>query len=315
MAGRSGGLAAFAQTFGHPELFGELLDGLGEAVYIVDRQRTIRFWNRACEEISGYRAEDVVGHRCFENILRHIDDQGQQLCFGLCPLAHTMKDGQPRRCRVWLHHRNGHRLPVRVIAQPLRDLDGGIIGAIEAFSDDSSLAATRARLVEMERLAMVDPLTEIPNRRYLQMTLSSRLGEVRRHSLPLSVAIVDIDDFKNVNDRFGHQAGDKALKMVATVLAANERVEDIVARLGGDEFVLVLNHADLETATQACERLRMLIAHSTLELHDAHVQLTTSIGVTTATPRDDPDSVLARADELLYQAKAERNRVVSAASR
>ena len=171
MAGRSAGLTAFAPACGQPELFGELLDGLREAVNVVDRGRTIRFWNRACEEISGYRSEDVVGHRCFENILRHIDDQGQELCFGLCPLAHAMKDGQPRRCRVWLHHRDGHRLPVRVIAQALRDPDGVIIGAIEAFSDDSSLAATRARLVEMERLAMVDPLIEIPNRRYLQMTL------------------------------------------------------------------------------------------------------------------------------------------------
>ena len=304
-------LAAFAAAVSEAGQLTELLDGLSEAVYLVDRDRTISFWNKECERLSGYSARDVVGRKCFDDILRHIDDEGRRLCLQLCPLAHTMRDGQTRRCRVWLHHREGHRLPVKIVAQPIRDHNGVIIGAIEAFTDDSSLAATRARLAEMERLAMVDSLTDVPNRRYLEMALSSRLAELRRYGVAVSVAILDLDDFKKVNDRFGHAVGDAVLKMIATALAANERTEDVVARLGGDEFVVVLQHADEETASQICERLRTLIAGSELEQDGIAVSVTASFGVTAATSEDDLDSVMRRADARLYHAKRQRNTVAS----
>jgi diguanylate cyclase (GGDEF)-like protein/PAS domain S-box-containing protein len=302
-------LAALVAAVSQTDQLTDILDGLGEAVYIVDRDRTITFWNRECERVSGYNARDVVGRRCFDEILRHIDDEGRRLCLQLCPLAHTMRDGKTRRCRVWLHHREGHRLPVKIVAQPIRDRDGTIIGAIEAFSDDSSLAATRARLVEMERLAMVDPLTDVPNRRYLEMALSSRLAEVRRYGLEVSLAIVDLDDFKHVNDRFGHVVGDAVLRMVATALVANERTEDVIARLGGDEFVMLLTHADEQAAARICERLRMLIAGSALEQDGIAVRVTASFGVAGAVGDDDFESLVRRADERLYRAKKRQNAV------
>jgi diguanylate cyclase (GGDEF)-like protein/PAS domain S-box-containing protein len=280
-------LNELAAALGCAAQLSQVFDGLDQPVYLVDRGRTIRFWNTACERVSGYPAEAVVGRRCFDDILRHIDSDGRRLCVGLCPLAHTIKDGQTRRCRVWLQHRDGHRLAVSVVTQPIRDSDDTIIGALESFTDDSSLASVQARLAEMEWLAMVDPLTDIPNRRYLEMALSSRLAELRRYDRTLSVAALDLDDFKHVNDRFGHQVGDAVLNMVATVLAANARTEDVVARLSGDEFVVVLQNAELPTAVQVCERLNMLIANSQLERGDTRVQVTASFGVTSATREDD----------------------------
>jgi diguanylate cyclase (GGDEF)-like protein/PAS domain S-box-containing protein len=304
-------MAQFAAALGRADQLSEILNGLGEAVYLVDRERTIRVWNTASEKLSGYRAEEVVGHRCFEDILRHIDDQGRRLCFEDCPLAATIKDGCRRQCRVWLHHRDGHRIPVRLSTQPIRDHGGAIIGAIETFSDDSSLEAMRARLQEMEELAMVDPLTEIPNRRYLEMVLTSRLAEARRYRRALSIALFDFDDFKLINDRYGHATGDAALRVVATVLAANERADDIVARLAGDEFVVVLHNADRIAATKACQRLRMLIASSELKLGHERVRLAASFGVATATPRDQVASILQRADRKLYRAKEQRPQLIA----
>ncbi len=109
----------------------------------------------------------MVGHHCFDNILRHIDADGNRVCFGLCPLAHTMADGESRQTRVWLHHKLGHRVAVRVAVNAIRDHDGKVIGGIETFTDDSALAATQERVAELEHLAMVDQLTEVPNRRFL----------------------------------------------------------------------------------------------------------------------------------------------------
>ena len=311
MSSRSVDLAQFACAFAQVDQLTELMDGLGEAVYLVDRTRTILFWNKACERLTGYGAADVVGRRCYEDILRHIDEQGRRLCLELCPLAGAIADGNPRRCHVWLHHRNGHRLPVRVFVQPLRDADGAIIGAVETFSDASALTAVRKRLREMERLAMIDQLTDIPNRRYLEMALSSRLAEVRRYGRPTSVAVLDLDHFKAVNDTFGHQKGDAILRMLATVLVANARADDVVARLGGDEFVVLLQNAHPSGAAAACRRLLMLVANSEVDDGARGVSVTASIGVTVAIAEDDAQSVLDRADRLLYRAKRARNTVVA----
>ncbi len=302
----------FAAALGEPDFFIDVLNSLTDAVYLVDRQRTIRFWNRACEEITGYGAEDVVGHRCYEDILRHVDENGQRLCTGLCPLAHTMHDGSPRNTRVWLHHKDGHRVEVQVGVKPVRDGGARIIGAIETFTDESERAATQARLAELEQLAMVDPLTGVPNRRFLEMTLSTRLADLRRYAVPFVVAFADIDHFKRVNDNYGHNAGDKVLRMVANTLAGNLRGSDTVARFGGEEFVLLLNHAAGTSAIGVCERLNRLVATSSIDGPSGSVSVTISFGATVAQPSDSGDSVLRRADALLYQSKQSgRDQVVT----
>ncbi len=129
-----------------------------------------------------------------------------------------MRDGAPREARVWLHHKLGHRVPVRVSVNPIRDREGTIIGAIETFSEDSALVAMRERIAELEERAMLDSLTGVPNRRFLELTLSSRLAEMRRHGAPFVVAFADVDHFKQVNDIYGHGVGDAVLRMIATTL-------------------------------------------------------------------------------------------------
>ena len=178
-----------------------------------------------------------VGRHCFEDILRHVDATGNRLCVGRCPLSQTMRDGVPRETCVWLHHKHGHRVEVRVGVRPVRERSGQIIGAIETFTDESDRAATKARLAELEHLAMIDPLTGVSNRRFLGMTLSSRLAELRRYAVPFVVAFADIDHFKRVNDENGHDIGDDVLRMVANTLAGNLRGSDSLSRFGGEEFV------------------------------------------------------------------------------
>ncbi len=302
--------SALGAALSEPDYFLEVLDGLSDAVYLVDRRRTIMFWNRECERITGYSAAEVVGRHCFDNILRHIDENGQHLCFGSCPLAHTMKDGTPRHVRVWLHHKEGHRLAVRVGVNAVHDREGKIIGAIETFADDSALTATQEKVSELEHIAMVDALTGIPNRRFLDLTLSSRLAELRRHGSPFSVVFGDIDNFKRFNDEHGHDVGDRILRMVATTLSADLRGNDTVVRFGGEEFVMLLHHAAGPAPTAACERFRQLVAASSLDTDDGHLRVTISLGATMAMPSDSPSSVLRRADKLLYQSKRSgRNRV------
>jgi diguanylate cyclase (GGDEF)-like protein/PAS domain S-box-containing protein len=309
-------LTRFADALSDPDALAEMLDGMVEGVYLVDTGRIIRFWNRAAEEISGYEAAEVIGRRCYEEILRHVDATGKRLSFGKCPLAHTMRDGQPREAQVWLLHRDGHRVPALVRTRPVIDRDGTVVGAIEVFADRSHIEATEARIGELERLALSDPLTRLPNRRFLEVALAGRLAECRRQGRTLGVIFVDVDGFKSVNELYGHELGDRLLQVVADTLAGALRGYDLVTRFGDDEFVVLLPDIDPLALADLCDRLRALVAASCVDLPGGDVlNVTLSAGATLARRYDTPEAVLARADTLLFEAKrAGGDRVVLGAA-
>ncbi len=226
----------------HPdhEFFKKLLDEFHDGVYFVDRERRITYWNRGAERITGYAASEVVGKRCMDNILIHVDAEGVSLCNGHCPLVFTLSDGAPRYAEVFLHHKEGFRVPVSVRVTPIRDGQGAVTGAVEVFSDNVPQAALLERITQFERLAYIDPLTEVANRRYTEIVLSARHEELRRYDWPFGILFVDIDLFKAVNDRYGHAKGDDVLRMVAKTLVNSVRSFDVVGRWGGEEFLLVL---------------------------------------------------------------------------
>ena len=112
-----------------------IIENLHDGLYFVDRDRVITYWNKAAEQISGFTANEVVGKSCSDNILTHVDSEGNSLCTGECPLAATIVDGNPREAEVYMHHKGGHRIPVSVRVSILTDRDGIIIGGIELFTD------------------------------------------------------------------------------------------------------------------------------------------------------------------------------------
>jgi len=288
----------------------DILDQLHDGVYLVDTDRSIRFWNRGAERISGYRADEVIGTRCSDNVLMHIDDRGNQLCRAGCPLAATMSDGDPREVEVYLHHKDGHRVPVLVRAAPLRDAEGRLTGAIEVFSDNSARSTMRAEIEQLRKLALFDPLTDVGNRRYAEMALTSRSDELARYGWRYGVLLADIDHFKSFNDRFGHDTGDRVLRMVAQSLDANVRSFDIVGRWGGEEFVVIVEKVDLEELTRRAESLRRLVAGSSLTVDGQPLSVTISVGGAIARDSEAPGDTVNRADALLYRSKeAGRNRV------
>ncbi|MBN2502092.1 MAG: diguanylate cyclase [Anaerolineales bacterium] len=282
----------------------EILENLADGVYFVDRQRKITFWNKGAERISGYAKDEVVGYSCADNILMHVDGSGKVLCLDGCPLAATMQDGKMREAEVFLHHANGHRVPVAVRATPIYGEDGEIIGAVELFSDQSSRATLMEQMQEMKKAALLDGLTQVGNRKYMDMKLESIFNEWARHQLPFGVLFIDIDHFKLVNDTYGHANGDRALKMVGDTLANNIRFYDFLARWGGEEFIVLLQGVDEKRLSEIAEKLRTLIAKSEWESDEGvAINVTVSIGCTLVRQGDNPESIIARADQLLYQSK------------
>lgn len=162
-------------------------------------------------------------------------------------------------------------------------------------------------------LAVTDALTGLYNRRYMSNHLGTLLSRTETENKPVSVLIVDIDFFKNVNDNHGHDVGDDVLKSFSNRIGKSVRGIDLACRYGGEEFVVVMPDTDLAVASGVAERLRRSIFEKSFDVSKGtnSLDLTCSIGVTTSAPGDKTDSILKRADEALYQAKRDgRNRVV-----
>ena len=155
----------------NPSLYREVLDTIYDGVYFLDRQRKIFFWNKGAERITGYRAAEVMGRSCADNILCHVDKQGRNLCRDGCPAADLLNDGQHREAEVYLLHKNGYRKPVRIRVAPIEDASGRVEGVMEIFSDDTSPESLRRRVALLEKLSALDPLTQLPNRRSMEATL------------------------------------------------------------------------------------------------------------------------------------------------
>lgn len=281
-----------------------MLENLHDGLYFVDKNRIITYWNKAAERISGFTAEEVLGKSCADNILTHVNKDGKSLCKGMCPLAATINDGKPRDAKLFMHNKNGHRIPVSARVSTITDELGNIIGGIELFTDISSQAANELRIKELEKLAFIDKLTQLANRSYVEKNLLNRFDELKTLKIPFGILFMDIDHFKKFNDTYGHEVGDKVLKYVANTFISNSRPFDLYGRWGGEEFIGIIRNIKEEELNSLGERVRMLIENSYIENETMKLNVTISIGATVAQKSDTVDSLLKRADTLLYKSKS-----------
>ncbi len=164
--------------------------------------------------------------------------------------------------------------------------------------------------VEIRKLAMTDSLTSLSNRHYMVEIASQSLIQAQRYYQPFSVLVCDLDHFKEINDEFGHDAGDEVLKHTSKLLSKYARKSDYVGRWGGEEFILFLPQTDMEGAYQLAERIRESLESSIIVFNNKVIKFTGSIGISSLEPSDTFETVISRADNALYKAKAEgRNRV------
>ena len=292
------------------DFYRALLDNFYDGVYFVDRERLITYWNKGAERISGYSAAEAVGTHCHDELLAHVDEDGVRLCHGRCPVAQTIAEGCGREAEVYLHHKQGHRVPVHVRVAPIIGAGGAVIGAIEVFSDNSAKMSALHRVQDLERVAYVDSLTGLASRALTDITLRARLDELSRYGWPFGVLFVDIDQFKAVNDRFGHEAGDTILRAVGNTLRGGARTFDLVGRWGGEEFVAILANTDTNKLNVIADRFRALVETSVVSAAGAEHVVTISVGGTLAAAGDTVETLIARADALMYASKqGGRNRV------
>lgn len=274
-----------------------------EAIMVTNPGGVIIEVNRAFSRITGYRRSEVLGRDA--RLLR--SDRHPRSFYE--SMQHELLDTGSWRGEIWGQRKHGEVFPAMQTISVVLDEHRQVRHYVSLFSDITALKEHEQRL---EHRALHDPLTELPNRALLADRLQQAIRRARRHQGVVAVAYVDLDGFKEINDRHGHEVGDLFLVTLVERVRATLRECDTLARLGGDEFVLVLPELTRrEQSGPVLDRLLQVIAQP-LEVRSESLSVSASIGVTYYPQQDtsvEPDQLIRQADQAMYQAKqAGKNR-------
>ena len=292
------------------QFYKDLLENLYDGVYFVDRNRKITYWNKGAEHITGYTRERALGSYCYD-LLQFVTENGAQLCFNGCPSQKPIAEDNPREVEVYLRHAGGFRVPVMVRSSHIYDEKGKIIGTMEIFSNNQTLMKMKRRISKMEQTVIYDPLTQIGNRKHIELKINSALQEYQHMRFPFGLMFIDIDHFKSINDTFGHIIGDKVLRAVANTLRYNLRETDTCGRWGGEEFLALVFKLNKDTLKAIAEKLRSLVEQTVITTEAGNAKVTVSIGATLVRNEDTLESLIYRADKLMYKSKSNGRNCVS----
>jgi diguanylate cyclase (GGDEF)-like protein/PAS domain S-box-containing protein len=306
-----------------PNRVREALDTLAEGLVILDQQERIVLANRAIEESTGTSFEELIGASIAKLQLVNRDESPTDST----PWAAAIRSGQAVTGQLYgLEGTDRKERIFSVSASPILDESGARRGVLASFEDVTPLEQKKRELKtmvdylrasseeirrqnrELEHLATRDPLTGALNRRSFFERFEAEWKSCERYDHDLSVAMVDVDHFKSVNDKHGHSMGDEVLRQVAACLQKAVRETDIVCRYGGEEFAILMPNTNLERAEICAERCRLAIS----KLEFGNFSVTASMGVSALTEGpNSPQELLDQADKCLYVAKRNgRNQVI-----
>jgi diguanylate cyclase (GGDEF)-like protein len=284
----------------------QILETLNLGVFALDAEGRIVYWNRWIENASGLPSAETLGKSAFE-LFPELDtpvfrrDLKSVLSFGNFAYFSQKVHGRLLNLSAPAGSPAGfERMEQSCVMGPIRE-GGKVAYAYVVVEDVTEVVARERRLSE---LAMKDVLTSAYNRRYFDRRLAEELERCRRYGRALGLVMLDIDFFKNVNDRYGHQFGDAALCAAVSRWTKSLRASDLVARYGGEEFCVLLPEANREESLALAERLRASIACADVSYRELCARITVSAGVAFFREGDSPDDILRRSDEALYRAKA-----------
>ncbi|MBN2564655.1 MAG: diguanylate cyclase [Candidatus Eisenbacteria bacterium] len=283
--------------------FFRVLDNLYDAVYMLDANRRITHWNDGAEKLTGHTADEMLGADCREKALVHLSKDGKDLCDSICPLLDTDTLQDIRESLVYIRHKDGHLVPAHARMVPLRDPDGHITGAVEIFSDRSVGEVIEKRLEELERLARLDVLTRLPNRKHFEEQVTAHLAELERFDRYSGILMIDLDGFDKINEKFGRESGDEILRMVARTWLLSARPFDTVGRWDEDTFAVIAVQTDQEGLRSVAERFLMLLSNLQRPWDRSALGVGASIGGTMMRRGDDTQTVLLRVEAKLSDAK------------
>ncbi len=266
------------------------LEHVHEGVYCVDNDRRIFFWNEAASKITGYSAEEMIGKRCFETSIKHIDHKGNNLCAAMCPLVATMFDGRIRTEPVYAHCKDGRLVEVVVNAYPLF-IGDQTIGAIEIFTQKAVVDAHQTFLRNKDQQT---DASELPNSDYVNYFIDVKIQEKRHFDSPFVFQMIRLDNFEEVAKERGEKVAEGLMRQMAELVRSEMRSSELLGRLKENILVGVYMSAaecDVPVIRRHTEyAIRKLVEEENLKI---------SIAGSAATAEDTPSLLMGRVSEAL----------------
>ena len=289
-------------------------DSSQDAIIMIDEHGGVRFWNPAAEKLFGYTSAEIMGKKIHNHLvpMEKQDDEPEGPSEGEPVMAKEidcMGSGAVR-CQLqemYALRSNGAHVPVEVSVS--RVPHEGQWWSVASIRD---ITERKAAEEQLRAFASTDSLTGLSNRRFFLETANRECDRMLRYGSRVSVIMLDVDHFKDINDTYGHDVGDAVLRELASVCRKGLREVDVIGRLGGEEFAVLLPETDEPGAVLVAERMRQAVSRIMVESDKGPVHLTISLGVAQACGDGNVEQLLKRADKALYRAKSQgRNQVVA----
>jgi PAS domain S-box-containing protein len=277
-----------SNLFDDPARFRTVLEQLPVGVYILDRERRVRFWNRGAEQITGYLAQEVMGKAC-RDPLQHCDRQGRVLCQERCPVTATFLDGHPQQAFVFALHRQGHRIGVKVRTLPLVDAHDFVAGVAVTFEE--ALADSRPESLGRLMFGCLDAVTGIPSQRLTRAVLAESLAGLEQSHGGFGlvrIRILGLDEFRS---KHGPESVIPFLHTTAQTLRHTLDPENFLGRWGEDEFLAVLQSASPIRVAATAEKVWNLVSQSEVAWWGDRFLIDAVVAHTVARPGDTFESL------------------------
>ncbi len=262
---------------------------------MVDLQKKIVFWSDGAERITGHFRHEVVGRPCAGRTLLQCDQNTCEPCGSECPVGAAIQAAHPSEAECYLHHKQGHRIPVHVWAVPVRDAHGSIIAVLQSFEDHHQPEDGEQREDSLINSGCVDDITGIANHPIMQSHLRETLGTFAELQVPFGVLCLKLEGLDVFRANFGAEAASCMLRMVAHTLELAVWRTDHVGRWSDDQFLVILNGCSGDSLRAVGDRIGRMLANDGIEWWGEKRSLAVSIGLAAAQPGDSSESMLERA--------------------
>lgn len=278
-----------------------IFDRLYEGVIQLDADRKITYWNLGAKRLTGFSAEETIGTLCHDDILNHIDAQGRMLCLEGGPLSQSMNDGKTREMAMYLQHKRGYRIPVRMRIVPIVE-DEKVVGSMEIFIEITE--SNHEGIQTLNNHVLVDSLTHLPNQVMVERFIQLKFKENSELGIPFGIAIIDLDNFEAINRTYGNAIGDDVLNLLSESFKHCFQSADLIGRWENDAFIFVFTNISKDAFIKICDRIRVVSEGSVLRNTPfKDIDFSVSIGGSRVRRDDDFHTLINRVTEQLKKAK------------
>jgi diguanylate cyclase (GGDEF)-like protein/PAS domain S-box-containing protein len=294
-----------------PGIFQTVLEGLETGVYLVDRNRRIRFWNKGAENITGYLRQDVVGRFLREHLLTTSEEVKDSDSDPDDPVNLVFRDGKSSTMNVSILHKDGYRVPIILRTMAIRNSRGEVVGATESFDKNPSASEWTRRQAALADFGCLDAITGVPAKTYMETHLLENLNTFAEHKIPFGILLIQIDRMDQLRASRGPGVVPTILRVVAQSVENCLRPTDLVGCWGENQFLAVLLECRESEVARVGERVRKIIGQSEIEWWGDTFSVSSPVGGAASRIEDTIELLMGRAEQSLRESIAKGGNCVT----